>query len=95
MLLCLIAPSVWSGGILLAALAARAWLAFELAVRLLEDRFTLRRAWLIPLQDLLSFTTWIGGFLGKEIIWRNDRYQLLDGGRLAPAVSHPGQYRER
>jgi ceramide glucosyltransferase len=87
MLLCLIAPQAWSGGILMAALTTRVWLAFELAVRLLEDRFALRRVWLIPLQDLLSFTTWIGGFLGKEIIWRNDRYQLLDGGRLAPAVS--------
>jgi ceramide glucosyltransferase len=87
MLLCLIAPAAWSGGILLAVLLTRAWLTLELATRLLEDRCALRRFWLVPLQDLLSFATWIGGFLGKEIVWRNERYQLLAGGRFAPVIA--------
>jgi len=95
MLLCLIAPAAWSGGLLIAVLIVRAWLTLELATRLLEDRFALRRFWLVPLQDLLSFATWIGGFLGKEIVWRNERYQLLDGGRFAPVIARPSAPQER
>jgi ceramide glucosyltransferase len=81
--LCLAAPSCWSGSALLCSLAARGWLALELGVRLLEDKTVLRRLWLVPLQDVLSFASWLGGFLGREIVWRNGRYRLLDGGRFA------------
>jgi ceramide glucosyltransferase len=84
LLLFLAAPVWWSGALLLAVLAARMWLTFELATRLLDDRQALRWFWLIPLQDLLSLATWVGGFLGREIIWRNERYRLLKGGRFAP-----------
>ena len=86
LLLFLAAPSWWSGLILLAVAAARFHLAYELAYRLLDDRETLRRFWLIPLQDMLSFATWIGGFVGREVVWRNERYRLLDGGRCEPVI---------
>jgi ceramide glucosyltransferase len=83
-MLALAAPALWTLIILLATLAIRGWLTYELAVRLLNDRAVASRWWLIPLQDLLSLTTWIGGFLGREIVWRNERYLLLEGGRFAP-----------
>jgi ceramide glucosyltransferase len=86
LLLFLAAPFWWGGALLLAVFAARMWLTFELATRLLGDREALRRFPLIPLQDLLSLATWVGGFLGREIIWRNERYRLLKGGRFAPVV---------
>ncbi|MGE0131750.1 MAG: bacteriohopanetetrol glucosamine biosynthesis glycosyltransferase HpnI [Blastocatellales bacterium] len=86
LLLFLVAPFWWSGALLLAIFAARIWLSFELATRLLGDREALGRFWLIPLQDLLSLATWIGGFMGREIVWRNERYRLLKGGRFAPVV---------
>jgi len=76
------AGNPWGLGVLLCALVARAWLAFELGTKLLEDTTILRRLGLIPLQDLLSFVTWVGGFLGREIVWRNERYRLLEGGRF-------------
>ncbi len=79
-------PAWWSALLLLAVLAVRIWLAFELATRLLDDRQALRGFWLIPLQDLLSWATWIGGFMGREIIWRNERYRLLEGGRFEPVI---------
>ncbi|MGH9799119.1 MAG: ceramide glucosyltransferase, partial [Blastocatellia bacterium] len=84
--LALFAPSLWSALLLACVLVVRFWLAVELAVRLLEDRAWLRWFWLVPLQDLLSFATWLGGFLGREIVWRNERYQLLAGGRFVPVV---------
>jgi len=91
LLLFLAAPFWWSGALLLAVFSARIWLAFELAARLLNDRAALRRFWLIPLQDLLSLATWVGGFLGREIIWRNERYRLLKGGRFAPVIPRSSQ----
>lgn len=89
LLLFLAAPYWWSGGLLLAVTVARLWLAVELGLRLLDDRAVLRRFWLIPLQDLLSVATWLGGFVGREVIWRNERYRLLAGGRFAPVIPRP------
>lgn len=76
----------WSGALLLAVMVSRFWLAYELGARLLDDRGALRRFWLIPLQDMLSFATWVGGFVGREIIWRNERYRLLEGGKFEPVI---------
>ena len=86
MLLFLAAPFQWSEFVLLAVAAARMWMAYELGLRLLEDREALRRFWLIPLQDMLSLATWVGGFVGREIVWRNERYRLLEGGRFEPVI---------
>src|SRR5262249_42958924 len=72
---------LWSAPILILSLTTRLWLALELA-RLLEDREAPRQLMLIPIQDILSFASWVGGFLGREIIWRNERYRLLEGGRF-------------
>ena len=81
---CLLVHSPQSAAILLCCLVLRMWLALELGVRLLNDTCVSRRLWLVPLQDLLSFATWIGGFLGREIAWRGVRYQLLEQGRFVP-----------
>jgi ceramide glucosyltransferase len=85
-LLSFAAPYWWSWALLLAVAAARFWLAYELGARLLGDRESLRRFWLIPLQDMLSFATWIGGFAGREIVWRGERYRLLEGGKFEPVI---------
>ncbi len=85
-LLFLAAPFWWSGFVLLAVTAARLWMAYELGLRLLDDREAPRRLWLIPLQDMLSLGAWIGGFVGREIIWRNERYRMLEGGRFEPVI---------
>lgn len=77
-------PSLASLTILTISLLIRFWLALELGAGLLQDKTVLSRLALIPIQDLLSFATWVGGFLGREIIWRKERYRLLDGGRFAP-----------
>ncbi|HKC89488.1 MAG TPA: bacteriohopanetetrol glucosamine biosynthesis glycosyltransferase HpnI [Blastocatellia bacterium] len=86
LLLFLAAPFWWSGFVLLAVAATRMWMAYELGTRLLDDHEALRRFWLIPLQDALSIGAWIGGFVGREIIWRNERYRLLEGGKFEPVI---------
>jgi len=83
-MLLVVDPCAWSVGVLVSVLALRAWLACELGATLLNDKAVLRSLWLIPLQDCLSFASWLGGFLGKEIVWRNQRYKLFEDGRMAP-----------
>lgn len=89
-LILFIAAPLWLGApMLLAVLIVRYWLAFEL-VSLLDDRVAIKNFWLIPMQDVLSFATWAGGFFGREIIWRNERYRLLEGGRFVPVIPRQG-----
>jgi ceramide glucosyltransferase len=76
-------PANWSLAILGISFAMRLLLARELS-RLLDDDRVMRQCWLLPLQDLLSFASWLGGFSGREIVWRNERYRLLADGRFEP-----------
>jgi ceramide glucosyltransferase len=80
LLLILLSPAWWS--FVLFVIILRFWLAIQLGVYLLDDRSALRSLWLLPLQDIFSFASWIGGFLGREIVWRGERYRLLAGGRF-------------
>ncbi|MBL8206968.1 MAG: bacteriohopanetetrol glucosamine biosynthesis glycosyltransferase HpnI [Blastocatellia bacterium] len=85
-LLLVVALHWWSGLILLIVAAVRFWLAYELGFKLMGDSLAIRNAYLIPLQDLLSAASWVGGFVGREVMWRNERYRLLQGGRFEPVV---------
>ncbi len=86
MALFICALSWWSGLILLVVAAVRFWLAYELGFKLMRDSLAIKNSYLIPCQDLLSAASWIGGFVGREVIWRNERYRLLRGGRFEPVV---------
>lgn len=70
---------------LLLTLTARVLLAREMSL-LLDDQFAMRHPWLLLPQDLLSFASWVGGFSGREIVWRNERYRLLSDGRFEPVT---------
>src|SRR5262249_27284253 len=56
---------------------ATAWL-------VLRDRLTARLFWLVPVQDVLSFAMWVGGFFGNTIVWRGRKYYLRPDGRFEP-----------
>lgn len=86
MLLFLFTPAWWSLLTLLAVLSLRVWLALALGNGVLDDRTVLGNLWLVPLQDAISFLTWLCGLFGREIVWRNERYRLLAGGRFVPVV---------
>lgn len=38
--------------------------------------------WLIPLRDLLAFSTWALSFLGNRVEWRGSRFKLNPGGTI-------------
>jgi ceramide glucosyltransferase len=75
-------PNWFTGAGLLAVAALRVALAFTLGAGLLGDQTVFRRLWLLPLQDLPSFVSWLGGFTSREILWRDERYRLLNDGKF-------------
>ena len=68
--------------LLVAGLGARFLLAGVTSWGVLRDRQFFRDAWLLPLQDLLSFVIWCWAFFGREIEWRGARFRVLRGGKL-------------
>ena len=82
LLLVLAVPRWWLA--LLLTLLLRAASAAATGYWILRDPLTSRLWYLIPLQDLLSFGAWLGGFFGSSIAWRGRRLQILRDGRFKP-----------
>ena len=60
----------------------RALSVWAVAGRVLRDPLTRSRWWLLPIQDILAFLIWVGGFFGNKIQWRDRTYRLLRDGRF-------------
>ncbi|MFN0170419.1 MAG: glycosyltransferase, partial [Bryobacteraceae bacterium] len=74
----LVQPGWWPGALTLALL--RVLSAGACAGWILRDPLTLRRWYLLPLQDLLAFGFWFAGFFGNTIHWRGRTYFLKPDG---------------
>ena len=68
--------------LVLPILAIRALAAAATSLYVLRDPLFLKQLWLLPVQDLLGFLVWIGGFLGDTIVWRDRKCTVLRDGRL-------------
>lgn len=80
LLITLLAPRFWVAlPITLLFRGAAAWATASWALR---DPLTRKLALLVPLQDVISFFTWIGGFFGSTITWRGRRLKILRDGRF-------------
>lgn len=79
-LLIALKPPLWP--LCALALVIRIGAACTIAEWVLNDTETRRRLYLIPLQDLSSFVTWIAGFFGNAVSWRDIKYRVLSDGRL-------------
>ena len=80
-------PSSLTFALLALTLLVRMLLAILLGQHVLNDAAVLPRLWLVPLQDILSFASWCGGWMSREIIWRGERYRLLSEGKFTPVIS--------
>lgn len=68
--------------VVLLTLALRAAAAAATGVYVLRDPLFFRQLWLLPVQDVLGFLVWIGGFLGDTIVWRDRKCTVSRDGRL-------------
>ena len=55
-----------------------------LIARRLGDREFVRRVWLLPLRDVLSFGVWIAGYCGTTVSWRGRILRLAKDGKIVP-----------
>jgi ceramide glucosyltransferase len=78
LLLCAIRPEWWM--LLIGVIVVRTLAALACAGWILRDPLTLHRWYLVPVQDVLSFLFWVGGFFGNTITWRGRRYLLMKDG---------------
>ena len=74
---CWVVGSVW---------AIRTLTAWAGAGRLGDVEFS-RRAWLLPLRDLLSFGVWVAGYFGRTVAWRGRRLRVMPDGRMESVLS--------
>ena len=68
--------------VVLLTLAMRACAAWATASWVLHDPLIRKRWWLLPVQDLLGFLVWLGGFSGDTVVWRDRECTILRDGRL-------------
>ena len=81
-LFCIAAPAWWA--VFPVTFFVRALAAYVVSARVLHSRIN----WLLlPLEDVIAFIFWVGGYFGNTISWRGRRYQLRSDGRfeLIPA----------
>jgi ceramide glucosyltransferase len=85
-------PPWWP--VAVAAVAARALAAWATAGPVLHEELTRRRWYLLPIQDVASFITWIAGFFGNQIEWRGRRYTLKKDGTVERLMEERGTRNE-
>jgi hypothetical protein len=49
----------------------------------LRDSRANRDAWLLPIRDLISLAVWCLSYMGREVVWRGRRFELVNG-KLRP-----------
>jgi ceramide glucosyltransferase len=75
--------SDWAGWLFAAALLLRLGVAITFCRSVLRDRNALRSLWLLPIRDFVGVLVWIGGWVGRGIVWRGEKF-LLERGKLRP-----------
>ena len=72
-------------GLAVAALVMRLAVVWTASSLVLEDREMKRRWWLLPMEDISTFTVWALGFFGNKLVWRGHELIIQrDGTVLTP-----------
>lgn len=73
--------ATWAWVLFAGAALLRLAMALVTGVSVLQDSNVVRSLWLLPIRDILAVSVWIGGLLGKKIVWRGEEF-YLDRGKL-------------
>ncbi len=71
-------------GVFLFAAALLNRMAESLAIGwgIVRDPVALRSPWLYPIRDTLGFLVWCASYVSKKAVWRDHRYELVEGGKI-------------
>jgi ceramide glucosyltransferase len=50
---------------------------------------SLRRFWLLPVRDVLSFAVFAASFCGRNVLWRGQLFKIDEGGRITAEGDEP------
>ncbi len=84
LLMFLLAPGAW--GLVVVAYLFRTGVVWATAIDILEDPLMARYWWLLPVEDIASFATWVLGFFGKTITWRGRKLVVQRDGSVTSSV---------
>lgn len=65
------------------AIGLRYAIAFVTQRYVLLDRIGTANLWLLPIHDLVAPLVWIGSYMGRRIVWRGNKFELVNG-KLRP-----------
>jgi ceramide glucosyltransferase len=75
----------------------RVVMALATGVGVVRDPLSLKYCWLYPLRDLTGFYVWCASYWGETVVWRNEEYRVLRGGkmfRVGPAATAETEEKE-
>lgn len=80
----------WLGAALLgAAILNRMIEALAIGWGVVRDPRARNAPWLYPLRDLLGFAVWCASYLSKRAVWRDSKYELVEGGKIVLRQTSP------
>ncbi len=69
----------WSFLLFFLAVFLRLAVAFLVGSAVLGDRQVRRDFWLLPLRDFLAVMIWIASYMGRHVVWRGKKFELMNG----------------
>jgi ceramide glucosyltransferase len=72
-----------------AAILNRAIESLAIGWGVVRDPRALKAPWLYPVRDLLGFAVWCASYLSKRAVWRDSRYELVEGGKIVLRQTSP------
>ncbi len=60
----------------------RVLMAYIVGGVLFEDNLAKKYLFWVPLRDIFDFVIWVLGFFGDTVCWRDDKFKLVDKGKL-------------
>lgn len=80
-ILCLLLArgAIWAWALFAGAVLLRLSVALVTGVSVLHDKKVMRSLWLLPIRDILAVIVWVGGLVGKKIVWRGEEFYLNRG----------------
>lgn len=76
-------------GFLLIAILNRLIEAWVIGWGVTRDPVVKSTPWLYPIRDIFGFLVWCASYMSKKAVWRDSKYELVEGGRIVLRQTTP------